>query len=92
MKKDIHPTYFEKATVKCACGNTYNIGSTKEFMEVEVCPKCHPFFTGEEKILETVGQIQKFKSRIAKKQDGLKSKKVKKAEKKVAKKSKKTDK
>lgn len=87
MKKDIHPKYFDKATVKCACGNTFNIGSTKESMEVEVCPKCHPFFTGEEKILETVGQIQKFKSRVAKKQTGLKSKKEKKADKRVAKKA-----
>lgn len=66
MKKNIHPKYFEKAKVKCACGAEYELGSTKEYMEVEICAMCHPFYTGKEKIVETVGQIQKFKERLKK--------------------------
>ena len=67
MKKDTHPKYFPSATVKCACGNTFTVGSTKEFMEIEICSKCHPFYTGKEKIVDTMGQVQKFKERLAKK-------------------------
>lgn len=85
MKKDIHPKYFEAATIRCACGNTFTTGSTKEYIEVEVCPKCHPFYTGQEKILETVGQIQKFKQRQTAKKEGLVSKKAKRAAKKASK-------
>jgi large subunit ribosomal protein L31 len=67
MKKDIHPKYYNNAKVKCACGNTFSVGSTKELIETEICSKCHPFYTGKERILDTVGQIQKFKKRLAKK-------------------------
>ncbi len=67
MKKDIHPKYYPKAQVKCACGNSFIIGSTKEFLETEICSKCHPFYTGKEKVLDTVGQVQKFRKRLAKK-------------------------
>lgn len=63
MKKDIHPTYYPKATVKCACGNTFTIGSTKEKIEVEICSACHPFFTGKEKLVDTAGRVEKFKVR-----------------------------
>lgn len=69
MKKNIHPKYFPNAIVKCACGNTFTVGSTKEFIEIEVCSKCHPFFTGKEKIIDTLGQIQKFKKRLEKKKE-----------------------
>lgn len=69
MKKEIHPKYYPKAQVKCACGNTFAIGSTKEFIETEICSKCHPFYTGKEKILDTVGQVQKFRKRLAKKKN-----------------------
>jgi len=69
MKKEIHPKYFEKAQAHCACGNTLDIGSTKEFIEVEVCSKCHPFYTGKEKNVGMVGQVQKFKKRLAKQED-----------------------
>ena len=72
MKKDIHPKYFPKATVKCACGNTFTVGSTKEFIEIEICSRCHPFYTGKEKIIDTLGQIQKFKKRMEKKRDSKK--------------------
>lgn len=62
-KKDIHPQYFPKAHVKCACGNTFIVGATKEKIEVEICYKCHPFYTGEEKLIDTAGRVEKFKTR-----------------------------
>jgi large subunit ribosomal protein L31 len=67
MKKNIHPTYYNKAKVRCACGNSFETGSTKEFIEVEVCSKCHPFFTGQERMMDTMGRVEKFKTRAAKK-------------------------
>jgi large subunit ribosomal protein L31 len=66
MKKNIHPTYNRKATVHCACGNTFNVGSTKEHIETEVCFQCHPFYVGGERIIDTAGQVQKFRERLAK--------------------------
>lgn len=65
MKKEIHPDYFESAKIKCACGKTYSIGSTKEKIDVEICSACHPFFTGNEKVLDTAGRVERFKSRRA---------------------------
>lgn len=76
MKTDLHPTYYPKAPVKCACGNTFFVGSTKEFIETEICAKCHPFYTKKEKVLDTLGRVQKFKDKLAKKQEP-KAKKVK---------------
>ena len=67
MKKDIHPKYFKDAKVTCACGNVFAVGSTKERIETEICSKCHPFYTGKEKIVDTLGQVQKFKDRLSKK-------------------------
>lgn len=67
MKKGIHPKYFPNAKVKCACGAEFEVGSTKEYMEIEVCSRCHPFYTGKEKIVDKVGQVQKFKKRLEKK-------------------------
>jgi len=66
MKQDIHPQYFPKAKIVCSCGKTYEIGSTKEKMEVEICSNCHPFFTGQEKLIDTAGRVEKFKARQAK--------------------------
>lgn len=66
MKKNIHPTYY-KATVSCACGNTFTVGSTKEKLEIEICSSCHPFYTGSKKVLDTAGRVEKFKQRLAKK-------------------------
>jgi len=63
MKTDIHPPYFPKAKVHCACGASFDVGSTKEKIEVEICSNCHPFYTGEEKILDTAGRVEKFKAR-----------------------------
>jgi len=67
MKKNLHPKYYDKATVRCACGNVFTVGSTKEFIEVEICSKCHPFYTGKEKIIDTEGRVEKFRKRLAKK-------------------------
>lgn len=65
MKKDIHPKYFDKADISCACGTKYDFGSTKEKIEVEICSHCHPFYTGTEKVLDAAGRVEKFKSRKA---------------------------
>lgn len=74
MKKDTHPKYYEKARVICACGNSFTIGSTKEYIEVEICSKCHPFYTGKEKIVDTMGRVERFKKRLAKKKEIKKKK------------------
>ncbi|MCX6712859.1 MAG: 50S ribosomal protein L31 [Candidatus Vogelbacteria bacterium] len=66
MKKDIHPKFFDKSQVVCACGNKFTVGSTKEKIEVEICSACHPFFTGQEKVMDTAGRVEKFKTRAAK--------------------------
>jgi len=65
MKPDIHPPY-HKIIAKCACGNTVELGSVNEKMEVEICAACHPFFTGKQKLIDTAGRIEKFKKRYAK--------------------------
>jgi large subunit ribosomal protein L31 len=65
MKTETHPTYFAEANVVCACGRTFTVGSTKEKLEVEICSACHPFFTGNEKILDAAGRVEKFKNRRA---------------------------
>ncbi len=65
MKKDTHPTYFPTATVECACGNKFSVGSTKEHNRVEICSKCHPFYTGTEKIIDAAGRVEKFKTKRA---------------------------
>lgn len=65
MKKDIHPTYYPKAKVTCACGNAFEVGSTLPSIAVEVCSNCHPFYTGKEKLMDRVGQVQKFRKRLS---------------------------
>jgi large subunit ribosomal protein L31 len=65
MKKEIHPTYFPQATITCACGTVYTLGSTKEKIEVEICSACHPFYTGNEKVLDSAGRVERFKARAA---------------------------
>jgi len=78
MKKDIHPQYFKDAIIRCSCGKVYKIGSTKQEMHVEVCSACHPFYTGQDKIIDAAGRVEKFKKRLAKKTDYQKKKLVKK--------------
>jgi large subunit ribosomal protein L31 len=63
MKDGIHPKYFNKATVRCACGNTFETGSTKPEIRVEICSKCHPFFSGKQKLVDTGGRVERFKKR-----------------------------
>ena len=64
MKKDIHPKY-EQTSVRCACGNTFETGSTKKDIHVEICSSCHPFYTGKQKAAETGGRVDKFNKRFA---------------------------
>lgn len=77
MKKDIHPNYFENAKITCACSAVYEIGSTVEAMSVELCARCHPFYTGEQKIIDTARRVEKFESRAARKAIAKTGKKVK---------------
>lgn len=63
MKEKIHPRYYADAKVVCACGNTFITGATKQLIKVEVCGKCHPFFTGEQRIVDTAGRVERFKRR-----------------------------
>ena len=63
MKANIHPTYFPEAQVICACGNKFTVGSTVEFIRVELCNKCHPFYTGEQKFVDSASRIQKFQNK-----------------------------
>ncbi|MFC2011617.1 50S ribosomal protein L31 [Chloroflexota bacterium] len=63
MKNEIHPKYYKDAQVVCACGNTFTVGATKKQLKVEVCSQCHPFFTGERKMMDTAGRVERFKRR-----------------------------
>lgn len=63
MKKGIHPNYYPEAKVSCACGNKFTVGSTKPEIKIEICNKCHPFYTGEKKLIDVAGRVEKFKAR-----------------------------
>jgi len=67
MKKEIHPVYYSAAKVSCACGNKFTVGSTMPDIDIEICSACHPFFTGEEKLLDVGGRVERFKKRQARK-------------------------
>lgn len=69
MKTDIHPSY-SQTTIKCACGNEIAVGSTKQDIRVEICSKCHPFFTGKQKLIDTAGRIERFRKKYEKFQKG----------------------
>lgn len=64
MKKDIHPEYYPNAVVTCACGNTWTTGSTLKEIRVDICSNCHPFYTGEQRIVDTEGQVDRFYKRL----------------------------
>lgn len=64
MKNDIHPKYYAQATVKCSCGNKFVTGSTKSELSVEICNNCHPFFTGEQRIVDTEGRVDRIRRRF----------------------------
>jgi large subunit ribosomal protein L31 len=66
MKKDIHPAYYPEAQVVCACGNSWTTGATVEVVRTDVCSACHPFFTGEQRIVDTAGQVERFMRRLEK--------------------------
>lgn len=63
MKDGIHPTYYHDAQVTCACGNTFTTGSTSKSLRVDVCSQCHPFYTGQQRIVDTAGQVERFMRR-----------------------------
>jgi len=65
VKTDTHPTYYSEAKVTGACGNTFSVGSTREKITVEICSACHPFYTGNEQVLDTAGRVEKFRARRA---------------------------
>lgn len=64
MKSDIHPTWYPTATVMCQCGNTWTTGATVPEIRTEICSACHPFFTGEQRIVDTEGRVDKFMDRL----------------------------
>ena len=64
MRQGIHPEYHHDTVVKCACGNTFTTGSVKPELKVEICSKCHPFFTGKQKLVDTGGRVEKFNRRF----------------------------
>jgi large subunit ribosomal protein L31 len=98
MKTAIHPTYYPAAKVMCACGNTITVGSTVKEIRVELCSRCHPFFTGKQKLVDTARRVEKFAERKEKKEaaarvrTGKAVKTAKRAAQKVAKKTQKRSK
>ena len=93
MKKDIHPKYNDKAKAVCACGNEFEIGSTKPELRVELCSACHPFYTGKQKLVDTARRVEKFQAKVAAQQEVSGGKNVRsKKEKQAAKDAKKSNK
>jgi len=86
MKKETHPQYYPKAKVICACGNTFETGSTEAELKVELCSACHPFYTGKQKLVDTARRVEKFEAKVkaknvvSKDKKGKKVKKAKRAE------------
>jgi len=70
MKKDIHPEYYPDARVICSCGTTWLTGSTVPEIRTDVCNNCHPFYTGEQRIVDTAGQVERFMRRLERRQSG----------------------
>ena len=84
MKSGIHPQWYNDAKVSCACGNTFTVGASKPEIKIDICAKCHPFFTGEMKFVDTLGRVEKFQQKQQHAQSQaqtLADKKKKKAEK-----------
>ncbi len=65
MKTEIHPQYYTDAKISCSCGNSFTVGATQKEISVEICSVCHPYFTGNEKVIDAAGRVEKFKSRRA---------------------------
>jgi large subunit ribosomal protein L31 len=64
MKEKIHPKYYPEARIICACGNSFTVGSTSPELKVDICSQCHPFYTGEQRIVDTAGQVDRFMKRL----------------------------
>jgi large subunit ribosomal protein L31 len=84
MKKDIHPKWFNEAKVVCACGNSFTVGSTQELIKVEVCSECHPFYTGQQKFVDTLGRVEKFHKKQKEASENIVSKRKKRLQKKLS--------
>jgi large subunit ribosomal protein L31 len=69
MKKDIHPEYFPEARVVCGCGNSFVTGATQQLIKTDICSACHPFFTGEQRIVDTAGQVERYMKRLEKREE-----------------------
>lgn len=70
MKPDIHPTFYTTAKVICSCGHTWLTGSTSEEIRTDICSACHPFYTGEQRIVDSAGQVERFMKRLESRQTG----------------------
>lgn len=77
MKKDIHPKYYPKAKITCACGEKFLLGSTRGKIEIEICSNCHPLYTGKQKFIDTAGRLERFQKIMAQSKKIKESKKVK---------------
>jgi large subunit ribosomal protein L31 len=73
MKAKIHPKYYPEARIICACGNSYTTGSTSPELKVDICSQCHPFYTGEQRIVDTAGQVDRFMKRLERTTDTVES-------------------
>lgn len=81
MKEDIHPEYYPEAKVICACGNTWTVGSTQPEIRTDVCSECHPFFTGEQRMLDSGGQVERFLKKLERRKKKMAEVERRKAEK-----------
>lgn len=90
MKADLHPTYHANTTITCACGNTFEAGSTVKDIHIELCYACHPFYTGKQKLLDTSRRIEKFQEKATKATSQVSDKKAKAAKRATQKSAKKT--
>jgi len=68
-RKNIHPKYYPKSKIKCACGAKFAIGSTKEKMETEICSQCHPLYTGKQKFIDSAGRMERYKKIMSKSEE-----------------------
>ncbi len=80
MKANIHPQYNTQTPVTCSCGNSFTVGSTATSLRVELCNKCHPFYTGQQKFVDTASRIEKFQKKMEKKDETFKKKVVERKE------------
>ena len=83
MKKDIHPDYHKNIKITCSCGAVFTGGSTKKGLKTEICSQCHPFYTGKQKLIDSAGNVERFKKKVAIKATVAKARKGKKIKKAV---------